>query len=423
MEFDPARVPAILSSTRDPLRVAIVTETYPPEVNGVARTVARVVEGLLARGHEVQLIRPTNESSTAHPSNPRLREILTRGCPIPRYPELKLGFPAGRQLTRLWRAAPPDIVHLATEGPLGASALLAARRLGLPTVSEFRTNFDAYTRYYGIGCLQGFIRGYLRAFHNRTGLTMVPTSLLANELQRCGFIKLATVARGVDASVFHPSHRSDHLRSAWGASRGSIVAISVGRLAPEKNLDLVHSAFLAMRRVHPDTHLVFVGDGPSKSQLQAKCTEATFAGMRSGSDLAAHYASADLLLFPSITETYGNVTLEAMASGLPVVAYDYAAASQMIRHGESGLLAKYNDPAHFIGLAASAARHSKTLPSIGLRARQCAESMDWNVILDKIQSHYRDAIGRRHGLPLTTKPARADPTPNRLLGPRIQQHS
>ncbi len=423
MEFDPARIPALLSSSRDPLRVAIVTETYPPEINGVARTVARVVEGLLSRGHEVQLIRPRTDSPPTRQPIPQLREFLTRGCPIPRYPELKLGFPAGRQLSRLWRAAPPHVVHLATEGPLGASALLTARRLGLPTVSEFRTNFDAYTRYYGIGCLQRLIRGYLRAFHNRTGLTMVPTSLLAKELNQSGFVNLATVARGVDASLFHPSHRSNTLRDSWGATPKSLVALSVGRLAPEKNLDLVHTAFLNLRHIHPNTRLVFVGDGPSKSQLQAKCPDAMFAGMRSGTDLAAHYASADLLLFPSITETFGNVTLEAMASGLPVLAYDYAAASQLIRHGESGLLARFNDPTHFTALAASVARQPNALPPLGLRARQRAESMDWSVILDQIETHYHATIRQKIGFPVTSTPPRTVSTPNPMLDSRVQHLS
>lgn len=423
MEFDPARIPARLASSRNPLRVAIVTETYPPEINGVARTVAQVVEGLLRRGHEVQLIRPQNEASPIHQPIPQLREILTRGCPIPRYPELKLGFPAGRQLSRLWRTAPPHVVHLATEGPLGASALLTARRLGLPTVSEFRTNFDAYTRYYGIGCLQRLIRGYLRAFHNRTGLTMVPTSLLAKELNQRGFVNLTTVARGVDASQFHPSYRSNTLRETWDANPKSLVALSVGRLAPEKNLDLVHTAFLTMRHIHPDTRLVFVGDGPSKTQLQSQCTHARFAGMRSGSDLAAHYASADLLLFPSITETFGNVTLEAMASGLPVLAYDYAAASQLIRHGESGLLARLNDPTHFTALAASVARQPTLLPTLGQRARQRAESMDWNVILDQIETHYHNTIRQKLGVPLSSTPPRSISTPQPLIDSRVQHLS
>jgi glycosyltransferase involved in cell wall biosynthesis len=394
MEFDLARVASPILTTDRPLRLAFVTETYPPEVNGVARTVARVVEGLVERGHEIQLIRPRPARLDDKPK-PRLQEIFTRGCPIPRYPQLKLGFPAGRTLRRLWRNSPPDVVHIATEGPLGVSALMAARRMGVPTVSEFRTNFDAYTRYYGIGCFQRVIRGYLRAFHNGTGLTMVPTTPLARDLGKHGFRNLSTVARGVDAHHFHPSRRSAALRNSWGAAPGTLVAISVGRLAPEKNLGTLAAAYQTMRGVNPTTRLVIVGDGPSRDAIQSACPQAHFAGMRSGSDLATHYASADILLFPSITETFGNVTLEAMASGLAVLAYDYAAASTLIRHGESGLLARYDDRTDYLRLSKEAALRPKALEILGAQARSCAESMDWNTIISQIEGHYRSAVQSR----------------------------
>lgn len=382
------------ASTRNttPLRIAVVTETYPPEVNGVAMTIARVVEGLSARGHEVQLIRPRQGDSDTAKCTENHQEVLTRGLPIPRYPELKVGMPAKRLLGSLWDTHRPDIVHVATEGPLGWSALRAATSRGIPVASEFRTNFHAYTRHYGIGCLHHPIKAYLRLFHNRTGCTMVPTRALAGELGSAGFNNLEVVARGVDTSRFDPIHRSGALRRSWGAGSDTLVAITVGRLAPEKNPGVLQAAYHAMQRQNPNVKLVVVGDGPARATFRARCPDAVFAGSRFGDDLAMHYASADLLLFPSITETYGNVTPEAMSSGLAVLAYNYAAAAELIRHGKTGWLARFDDERDFVALAARAATEPNRVRLIGSRARTVAMSLEWDRILNQIEGNYRSLL-------------------------------
>ncbi|MBW8758784.1 MAG: glycosyltransferase family 1 protein [Burkholderiales bacterium] len=313
------------------MRIACVTETYPPEINGVALTVARLVQGLRARHHSVRVIRPRQAGDAV--ASPIDGDFLVRGVPIPRYEGLKMGLPCTGRLIELWRKERPDVVHIATEGPLGRSALLAARALGLPVCSEFRTNFHAYSAHYGLGFMKKLILGYLRRFHNATHCTMVPTQALHDQLQREGFRDLLTVARGVDTRRFDPARRSEALRAQWGAAHDDLVVTCVGRLAPEKNLATLVTAFDAIRRQQPRAKLVLVGDGPMRKELQARCPHAVFAGQRLGEDLAAHYASADLFLFPSITETFGNVTTEAMASGLAVVAFDYAAAQRVIRDG------------------------------------------------------------------------------------------
>ncbi|MDE1948580.1 MAG: glycosyltransferase family 1 protein, partial [Burkholderiales bacterium] len=312
----------------NPLRIAVVTETYPPEVNGVSTTIARVVEGLLECGHRLQLVRPRRDEGDAGTPGPGLQTLLVRGLPIPRYPQLRMGLPARRTLVSSWLRERPDVVHIATEGPLGWSALRAALQLKLPLTSDFRTNFHAYSRHYGIGWLERPIVGYLRRFHNRTGCTMAPTEMLRRELEHAGFERTAVVARGVDARRFSPERRSEALRRSWGVGADETVVLCVGRLAPEKNLDTLLEAFEGMRAVNPALRLVLVGDGPMREQLRQRCPDAVFAGLRGGDDLAAHYASGDLFLFPSLTETFGNVTPEAMASGLPVLAFDCAAAGQ-----------------------------------------------------------------------------------------------
>ncbi len=384
------------------LRVALVTETYPPEVNGVAVTFARVVEGLQARGHDLQLVRPRQGDAQLARRETRFNEVLVRGLPIPRYPELKMGLPAQGTLQRLWAAQRPDVVHIVTEGPLGWSALRAARRLGLPVVSDFRTNFHAYSRHYGLAWLQAPVMAYLRYFHNRTACTMVPTESLKNELVAAGLQGLRVVARGVDAQRFNPLHRSAALRASWGADPGTCVALCVGRLAPEKNLGSVVAAFETMREHEPRTRLVLVGDGPERQRLGQRCPEAHFAGVRHGADLAAHYASADVFLFPSTTETYGNVVPEAMASGLAVVAYDHAAAGQLIRHGENGLLARCDDTLEFCRVARRIAGDWAQLRELGNAARETAMRLDWARIVAGVEQAYEAAMATPDAAPDAT---------------------
>jgi glycosyltransferase involved in cell wall biosynthesis len=368
-----------------PLRIACVTETWPPEVNGVAMTIARLVQSLRDRRHTVQVVRPRQAGDVGASSVDGHADVLVRGVPIPNYAGLRIGLPCKNALVKLWRQQRPDVVHIATEGPLGRSALLAAKALGLPVCSDFRTNFHAYSKHYGLGFLRRPIMAYLRRFHNATQCTMVPTQALHDDLRQAGFRDLMTVARGVDVRRFDTAYRSAALRAQWGVATDDPVVICVGRLAPEKNLTTLVSAFEAIRRDQPRARLVLVGDGPMRKELQTRCPDAIFAGQRTGEDLAAHYASADLFLFPSVTETFGNVTTEAMASGLAVVAFDYAAAAGLIRHGENGALVPYDNSAAFVTTAARTAVDLANCRVLGERARISVMALDWDSIAAQVE--------------------------------------
>jgi len=389
--------------SRQSLRIAFVTETYAPEVNGAAMSMARVVEGLHRRHHDLQLIRPRQGDGDGAECSPRLDQVLTRGVPIPRYPNLRAGLPARQLLVRMWSAQRPDVVHVATEGPLCWSALQAARRLGLPVSSDFRTNFHAYSRHYGIGWLHRPIRAYLRHFHNRTQCTMVPTESLRRELSSCGFRNLSVVSRGVDTRAFSPAHRSEALRAGWGAGPDDLVVACVGRVAAEKNLETLIAAFEAIRRIDARARVVIVGDGPLRAELQARHPAVCFAGQRSGGDLAAHYASADLFLFPSLTETFGNVTAEAMASGLPVLAFDYAAASQLIRSTEGGVLVPFADTQAFVRHAIELAGNRMGLRAMGHRAREAAAKLDWEGVVARFEAVLAGLVGNGSAPAATTR--------------------
>ncbi len=240
-----------LPARRRSLRVAVVTETYLPEVNGVALSLARFVEGLRELNHDIQLVRPRQTHEDRPETQDSYSELLTRGVPIPRYPELKMGLPAKRLLTRQWTLDRPDVVHVVTEGPLGWSAMRAALKLKIPLSSDFRTNFHAYSGHYGIGWLKKPILGYLRKFHNRTQMTLVPTEQMRAQLTALGFSDVRVLSRGVDAQLFSPAKRSEALRSEWGANPDTLVCVYVGRLASEKNLDLLAKAFERMVAKQP----------------------------------------------------------------------------------------------------------------------------------------------------------------------------
>ena len=322
------------------MRYAIVTETYPPEVNGVALTVQGLEFGLRARGHEVSLVRPRQASEDAD-ARGMLHELLVRGAPLPRYPGLRFGMPATRKLVAQWQKTRPDAIYVATEGPLGWSALRAARRLGIPASTGFHTRFDEYMRDYGAAFLAQTALRWMRRFHNGADATLVPTRELQAFLQDNGFNDVVLLPRAVDTKLFDPARRDHALREQWGVDADGLVAIHVGRIAPEKNLDLAVRAFRRLQdelkqKSLPDARFVWVGDGPARAKLQQDHPDFIFCGIQRDDVLARHFASGDLFVFPSRSETFGNVTLEAMASGVPTVAFDYGAAREHLRDNLHG---------------------------------------------------------------------------------------
>ncbi|MDG4868266.1 glycosyltransferase family 1 protein [Guyparkeria sp. 1SP6A2] len=366
--------------------ISLVTETYPPDVNGVSNTLERLVAALRQRGHRVSVTCPRARARHGLEDG-----IEVSGLALPFYSQVRIGLPRRRAFLEQWREDPPDLVHIATEGPLGASALSAARALDLPVTSSLHTNFHRYARSYRVGWLAMPAMRYLRRFHNRTAATFIPTHEQAEELTPLGFERLAVLGRGVDTQLFHPGRRDERLRHAWGVQADEPVLLHVGRLAAEKNLDLLVAAMERARRINPATRLVVVGDGPERRHLEAVLPEAVFAGVRRGEDLAAHYASADGFVFPSQTETFGNVVLEAMASGLPCLAFDYAAGRLLIEPGLNGLLATPGDADGFLDrvphlLTADA-------PALGVRARATALGHGWAKVVDVFEARLLSVAG------------------------------
>lgn len=348
------------------MRYAIVTETYPPEINGVALTAQALEHGLRALGHDVDVVRPRQHGQATAAAH----ETLVPGLPLPRYPGLRLGMPAGRLLAARWTQLPPDAIYIATEGPLGWSALRTARRLGIPVATGLHTRFDQYMRDYGAPLLAGAALAWMRRFHNRGDATLVPTGELARFLSETGFARPVELPRAVDTAQFDPALRDAALRSDWGLEDGAIAAIHVGRIAAEKNLVLAVRAFRAIQRGHPTARFVWVGDGPQRARLARENPDFIFCGVQRGAALARHFASGDLFLFPSLSETFGNVTLEAMASGVPTVAFAYGAAGEHLRDGLHGAAVAGGDEAAFVTAAVRLAADAETRRRMAGAGRQ-----------------------------------------------------
>ena len=374
------------------LRLTLVTETFPPEVNGVARTLGKWVTAFRERGHSVTVIRPRQTAEAPAPGQ-------VHGVPLPMYPQLRFGVASPARLRGMLQRSAPDLIHVATEGPLGVAALMAAASLQLPVVSSFHTNFDQYLSHYGLAGLEMAAAAYLSWFHNLTALTLAPSRAACDRLHSIGVRRTAIWGRGVDADLFHPRHRDAALRQELGLTDDDVLLVYVGRLAAEKNLGALLEGFERLQRVcgSGPVKLALVGNGPLAPSLSARQLPGVIvAGEKRGLELSRWYASADVFAFPSKSETFGNVVLEAQASGLPVVSFDSQAIRERIEHGIDGLLVP---GAGDLAQALSELCADRTLRSnLGSAARRSAERQSWAAIFDDLESVYCRLVSSRQAL-------------------------
>ena len=361
------------------MRIEIITDTFDPDINGVAMTLGRLVAGLRGRGHIVHVTR----SGPAEGDQSQTGAAFVR---VPGYQEVRVGLPQPLKLKAKWRRKRPDVIYVATESPLGVSALKAAKKLGIPAVSGFHTNFHEYLQKYHLGRLHDAALGWLRSVHDLASLTLTPSPDAVRTLSEKGFKNVALLGRGVDTELFNPDKRSAALRQSWGARPGAPVVIVVGRVSGEKNLDLALECFQRLRAQVPDVQCVVVGDGPSRQRLQWQDPLIHFTGALEGKALATAYASADVLFFPSETETFGNVLLEGLASGLVTVSYDYAAAALHVEHSVNGFKAPKGDADRLISLAQSA-MDLRGVSSLRNRAVRSVRGLSWESIIDHFEQH------------------------------------
>ena len=375
------------------MNICVVSETYWPDVNGVAMTLRRLTTGLVEHGHQVGVISTRNGRRTI--DDVRGLEYCQEvpGFPLPGYSEVRIGLPAWRALRQRWLKDVPDVIYVATEGLLGWSAVQVATSLGIKVCSGFHTNFHRYSQYYGAPFLEKFVTNHLVTLHNRTRCTIVPTEDQRHALRDLGIADVRVIGRGVDTELFNPQRRDLRLRTCWSATPGDPVVIYVGRIAEEKNLDLTLRAAELMRARNSRIRCVVVGDGPALPRLRKDYPQTLFVGQKTGEDLARYYASADLFLFASTTETFGNVILEAMASGLAVIAYDYAAGRMHITSGQTGLLADIDDEQQFQKHAARLADDPVMIRNLRNDAASYATTQSWDAIVHSFEDLLAEVCG------------------------------
>jgi glycosyltransferase involved in cell wall biosynthesis len=368
------------------MRITLVTETYFPQVNGVSRTLGQLVRVLEEAGDTVQLIAPD------YGKPPRdAHHVLVRSWNLPFYRELFLPLPPFGHVRRAIDAFRPDLVHVATEATLGRDALKHVLRRRIPAVSSFHTNFDQYTRHYRVGWLEGLIWRYLRRFHNRTFETYVPSRATISALEARGFERLVLWPRGVDGEHFRPDRPGrEVVRRALGFNPEHVVIGHVSRIAAEKNVGYLADALEQVENARHDVRILIVGDGPARPGLERRLgASAKFVGYKTGEELADHYAACDLFAFASLTETFGNVILEAMASGLPVVAVRAGGPGDTVRPGSTGALVEPDDPP-----SAMADAMIRIVDDPDLRerladsARAYALSQTWDAIMGALRDRY-----------------------------------
>ncbi|HEV8124509.1 MAG TPA: glycosyltransferase family 1 protein [Gemmatimonadales bacterium] len=369
------------------MRIALFSEVYWPMVSGVGVTLVRLVDALQARGHEVRVYSATYDLPPGVADRPEVHR--SPSIPLFLYPDVQWAFPRHRAVLQDVAVFAPDIVHVATEFAMGKMGLRVARELGIPAVASAHTDYEKYAARYGLDWVMGAGWSYLRWFYRQTGIVLSPSGVYERHLNARGIPNTGIWTRGVDTESFHPRYRSETYRRALGLEPRDFLVTYVGRIAREKDLDLLLQAWQMLGR-RDDARLVLVGRGPMEAELaQREIPGLVLAGLREGVDLSAAYASADIFAFPSTTETFGNVLLEAMASGLPCLAAAAGGVVEFARHGSNAWLVAPGNP------AAIAAGLDRLLADEDLRrvlaagARKTGCERRWDFIFDELIEQYR----------------------------------
>ncbi len=369
------------------MRIALITESFLPNVNGVTTTMCRLLDHMHMQGHQALVFAPTG--TPTHYANADI--IPLGGFPLPFYPEINVTLPQFG-ITNHLRRFKPDLIHMAAPTIFGAIVPEVARTLRVPLIASYHTDLIAYSDHYGLGFLKEPFKAYLRWIHNRSRMTLCPSLATLHQLRAQGFRRLKVWGRGVDTVRFHPRYRSAAWRESVGAHAEETILIYVGRISKEKRIDILEEAL----RDQPGVRLVLVGDGPARAEMQQRMHHRPvhFTGYLKGEALATAYASADLFVFPSDTDTFGQVMQEAMASGLPVVAARSGGAPDLIREGVNGAMfapGSVNElRAHIQMFLANPDERTR----MGQAGRVAAERRSWHSVMEELMGHYRHLLRR-----------------------------
>ncbi|MFE1194596.1 glycosyltransferase family 4 protein [Streptomyces olivaceoviridis] len=369
------------------MRVVIVTESFPPDVNGVAHCALQTARHLVDRGHLPLVVAPAPAPGSGPDTDAPCPVVRIPSLPLPGYPQVRVALPS-RRLAAALVAHRPDVVHLASPFVLGVRGMAAAARLGIPAVAVYQTDLAGYARtYMGAGEAAAWRR--IRSVHGAADRTLAPSSAAQSDLEEHGVPRVRLWPRGVDTARFRPQHRDEALRREL-APNGELIVGYVGRLAPEKHVELLSGVCgLAGVRV------VVVGDGPSQAHLTEALPGAVFLGRRTGGELARIFASLDLFVHTGPFETFCQTVQEAMASGVPVVAPAAGGPLDLVDHGRTGLLVPPRDAAAVQEAVRALAADPARRAAYGATARATVEGRTWAAVGDQLIAHYDDVLADR----------------------------
>lgn len=379
------------ADTSGELRVVLITGSYNYIRDGIALTLNRMVEYLEAHGVRVLVIAPTAKTPAfAHKG----RLFPVPSVPLPARPEYRLALGLSGRARQELEAFRPDIMHIAVPDLLGYRALRFGQRTKLPIVASYHTRYENYLTYYGLGALHRPVSAYLKWFYGSCRELYAPSASMVETLQADGIsTQIRLWSRGVDTESFHPARRSSAWRSKHGVADDELVICFVSRLVREKELDTVVDVLKGLQRFNVAHRSVIVGDGPDRSVLENRLPDSVFTGFLVGDELAQAYASSDIFLFPSDTETFGNVTLEAMASGLVTVCADACGSRSLVVPGVTGFLAKPRHSQEFVEYIQRLANDAALRDQMRAAARQRSLEFSWDGAMAKLLSYYRALLG------------------------------
>ncbi|MDF2722375.1 MAG: glycosyl transferase [Paenibacillus sp.] len=370
------------------MRIALFSDTYWPQVNGVAMTLKRLTDELERRNIECRIFVPRSTQDGLYPDY--VQSFFS--MPFALYPECRLALPSYRSIAKQLQQFQPDLIHLATPVNMGLCGLYYARKNGIPHVASYHTHFDRYLDYYHLQFAAPLIWRYIRWFHQSCSATFVPSEETARQLQEQGIERVELWKRGVDCKLFHPERKTNAIREKYGITE-RYVLLYAGRLALEKDLDILLAAINRLPdALRSQAHWIIAGDGPLLGELRQQApSNVTFTGYMKGESLAELYASADLFVFPSSTETFGNVVLEALASGIPAIGVASGGVQEIIRHGKTGLLCQPRDADSFSAAIAHMLDHPDLLAAWGQEGRSYALTQSWEAIFNRLLDDYEHA--------------------------------
>lgn len=372
------------------MKIAIFTDTYLPQVNGVAKTLGRLNDFLKSKDIPCLVFAPEVDGKKLE--DPNVHTFLSHDFFL--YPECKLSLPSYGRIKQILDEFQPTLIHVTTPFPIGFLGLKYALEQGIPAVASYHTNFPQYLEYYRLDFFKGLAWHILRWFHNQFQRNYCPSMETLRLLKKHGINNLEVWSRGVSMENFHPNKKKEEWRTKMGAKGNKLLLLYVGRLAPEKDVEVLLDALhLVNRQLGHLVHLALVGDGPSKEELMVNAPEnVTFVGYLQGEDLAAAYASADLFVFSSVTETLGNVVLEAMASGLPVVAPKAGGIKDNLSNMENGIACRPKNAVSMARAIATLVEDSVLRKNLAHQAYRYAGTRSWEAVFNRLLESYSEVV-------------------------------